>query len=405
MYMLELEIQKSLSKRVFAIEKNTTKLLFAMLSSALFGKRLTQGERELCTDEEIKNVLSLAKKHDIAHFIKVALDKEGFIQGEEDYSVLSEFATAVYRDEARERSYDELCRLLAQMKVPFIPLKGSVMNRLYPEAWMRTSSDIDILIHQSDIKRATELLTQEHHYKFFLENILDVSLFSPYGTHIELHHSLASESKNPRYCDVLKEVWDFAAPLQGNPYLYEMSDDMFYFYHVSHMACHFEAGGCGIKPFLDLYLLDKLQGIDVNAREELLSRGGLLTFARTAQKLYGVWFDSEGHTDTTKMMESYILYGGVYGTTLNRMMVQQTKRGSKAKFILSRLFLPYEYLKVRYPIIAKHKWLTPFCQAARWTKLFSPQSRRRAKYEFDRSRNMSKEATKQVSAFLEELGL
>ena len=40
----------------------------------------------------------------------------------------------------------------------FIPLKGSVVRDLYPERWMRTSADIDLLIREDQEKTCEELL-------------------------------------------------------------------------------------------------------------------------------------------------------------------------------------------------------------------------------------------------------
>ena len=35
---------------------------------------------------------------------------------------------------------------IKKVQIPFLPLKGSVIRQYYPEPWMRTSCDIDILV-------------------------------------------------------------------------------------------------------------------------------------------------------------------------------------------------------------------------------------------------------------------
>ena len=60
-----------------------------------------------------------------------------------------------------------------------------------------------------------------------------------------------------------------------------MTDEMFYFYHIAHMAKHFEEGGCGIRPFIDLWTLDNIKDVDHDKRDELLSRGNLNTSHKT----------------------------------------------------------------------------------------------------------------------------
>ena len=56
---------------------------------------------------------------------------------------------------------------------------------------------------------------------------------------------------------ILDMVWVCSSPFKESPYCFQMSNDMFVFYHIAHMAKHFIAGGCGIRSFIDLYLLKK----------------------------------------------------------------------------------------------------------------------------------------------------
>ena len=60
-------------------------------------------------------------------------------------------------------------------------------------------------------------------------------------------------------------------------------DKMFYFYHVAHMAKHFEIGGCGVRPFLDSYLLLYYAQYRTESCCQLLRKGGLLTFAKAVK--------------------------------------------------------------------------------------------------------------------------
>ena len=50
----------------------------------------------------------------------------------------------------------ECCNALEKAQIPFVPLKGSVIRKYYPEAWMRTSSDIDVLVHKEDVEKTTD---------------------------------------------------------------------------------------------------------------------------------------------------------------------------------------------------------------------------------------------------------
>ena len=102
--------------------------------------------------------------------------------------------------------------------------------------------------------------------------------------HVELHYTLIEDHVMPKANDVLSEVWENSLPGPDGGRV--MTDEMFYFYHVAHMAKHFGNGGCGIRPVLDLWLLNRKQGFTKDKRDALLSRGGLLDFERGRR--YGV---------------------------------------------------------------------------------------------------------------------
>lgn len=69
------------------------------------------------------------------------------------------------------------------------------------------------------------------------------------------------------------------------------------------MAKHFENGGCGIRPFVDLCILDDLPNSDVAKRNALLEKGNLLKFANVARKLSRAWFVAEDYDLISHQME------------------------------------------------------------------------------------------------------
>ena len=156
---------------------------------------------------------------------------------------------------------------------------------------MRTSSDIDVLVHPEDLDRATALLLEQLGYKQSGRATHDVSFYSPSRVHVELHYSLIEDDRAGGSTDVLETVWQNATLVEDTKATYEMKDAMFYFYHVAHMAKHLESGGCGIRPFADLYLLDRSINEETRrARRDLLCKGGLEVFANACSKLSQIWF-------------------------------------------------------------------------------------------------------------------
>ena len=119
--------------------------------------------------------------------------------------------------------------------------------------------------------------------------------------------------------NVLRSVWENTTLREGYAFFHEMSDAFFYFYHIAHMAKHFETGGCGIRPFIDLWILDHMEKAEHGAREALLEQCGLLTFARTCSSLSAVWMSNQPATELDLQMQNFLLHGGAYGSADNRV--------------------------------------------------------------------------------------
>ncbi len=382
----------------------TISLIFTLLRSVICGNQLTQNEKLLFTEENIAELFALSKHHDIAHLVAFALQKNDILENQRkqfDRYIL----TAIYRYEQINYTLGKVCEALETAKIPFIPLKGSVIRKYYPEPWTRTSCDIDILVNEEDAERAASYLVDKLEYTRQGKSAHDISLYSPNQSHVELHYDLLEDDYANCASEVLRTVWETAYLCDDYQYKYAMPDEMLYFYHVAHMAKHFIEGGCGIRPFIDLWILDRLEDADHDRRNDLLEKGNLLQFATVARKLSRVWFEYESQDDVSAQMEHYILLGGVYGTTENRVKVQQQKKGGKFKFLCSRIFMPYEELKFKYPILQEHKWLTLIMEIRRWFNLLKPSAMKRSLHEAKLTRNVSTDQSQSTEAFLSNIGL
>ena len=171
------------------------------------------------------------------------------------------------------------------------------------------------------------------------------------------------------------------------------------------MAKHFLNGGCGIKPFIDLYFIRKNKLFDEQKLVKFLDEGKLLRFYQGAVKLIGVWFNGENPDKTTLNMSSYILKGGVYGDVDNYATVNASKGQGKVKTFFSLMFLPRKNLELLYPNLKKHPILLPFYQVKRWFKVFNKKSRKNAQGLIKASANVSGQRLDVVSSMMKDLGL
>ena len=113
---------------------------------------------------------------------------------------------------------------------------------------------MDVLIHENDLEKADYLFTNSLNYKKIHSGTHDVS-YCFNDVKIELHFALTEKNQAKNSYKITRNVWDYTRLKEGFKYQYELLESFFYFYHIAHCAIHFEAGGCGIKPVLDLYIL------------------------------------------------------------------------------------------------------------------------------------------------------
>ena len=386
------------------MDQRTNQILFALLRSAICRTGLTQEEQDGYSPELLSDLLKLSAKHDVLHLLVLGLKQNGLIP--EEHNDLEKYILeAVYRYEQLRYEYETLCDNLEKAQIPFLPLKGAVIRKYYPEPWMRTSCDIDVLVHRENLDAAILYLTNNMNYVVKERATHDVSMFSPSGIHVELHFDLVEEGRANNAIYVLRFVWDDVLLHENSKYWYEMSDALFYFYHIAHMAKHFETGGCGVRPFIDLWILDQMRDIDQVARDRLLAKGGLLKFANVSRTLSQVWFGSGELDERSKQLQDFLLQGGVYGSVDNRVALQQTKNGGRLGYIVSRIFIPYAKLKRYYPILDRHPWLMPFMQIRRWFMLLRPDVAKMAEQEIISNRFLEKSKADEMNVFLENVGL
>lgn len=384
---------------------NKEAVLFALIRSVICGETVSEEIKTACTPQLLEDVYTLASKHDLVHLVGQAVSKLDLPDSEILAKSKQTAMQAVFRHMQQEHAYQQVCQALEDAQIPFIPLKGAVLRAYYPEPWMRTSCDVDILVKEAQLDAAAKMLTETLEYRFAGKSSHDMSFFSPQGVHIELHFDLVEDGRANASSRVLSRVWEDAKPRQGYSFWYEMSDALFYFYHIAHMAKHFETGGCGIRPFIDLWLLGHVVTEDRIGRDALLRSGELLQFAQAARKLSRVWFCGEAEDPVSGRLQSFLLHGGVYGSVDNRVALQQDSKGGKWFYLLSRIFAPYNKLKSYYPVLEKHRWLMPVMQVRRWFMLLRPDVARRAKREIAVNNKAEQCGTDAVGSLLNDLGI
>lgn len=378
--------------------------MIGFLSCALSGQTPDKAACTL-TEEEGERLFRLSSAHDMAHLVGEVLLQNGLLP---DGSCRAAFENqgilAVYRFEKMRRQCENISAAFRKGEIEHIFLKGAVIRRYYPEMWMRTSCDIDVLVKEESVRHAADLLKEKYGYTEKGGCFHDVSLYSPDGVHLELHFSLLEDA--PKMDAVLARAWSYAHEEEPGTYSFAFTPAFFLFHQVAHAAHHFLRGGCGVRPVADLFLLQNKMPYDASDFSALTAEAGLSRFAEEMFALGRMWFAAGERDAVLSAMEDFLLSGGVYGSTENQSAVGQAEKKGKAGFVLSRLFLPYEQMQRRYPRLRGRKFLLPFYEVKRWCELlFNPMTRRRGTAEWRATVGTTREKGEKTVALLTALEL
>ena len=361
-------------------------------------KVVIDGERDIpevrdMKSEELDALFALAGAHQMKHILSFAFYTGGEVR----------FAKSVFSSARQTAAQEHAARVISdaflQNEIPFVLLKGAVIRQLYPEGWMRNSCDVDVLVHDTDLDAANEALTARGFAR--LETLSSHDVAYSFGTvHIELHYALIEEHVMSAANSILEGVWDRLSKTESGELV--MPDDMLYFYHVAHMAKHFQHGGCGIRSILDLWMLNHRTSFDGDARDRLLRQGELLKFEREMRRLSEYWF-SDGVGDGLEVIEAFVLTGGAYGRVDSGVSLMKSQSGGRVKYIFKRLFAPYSMMVRYYPVLKKHPYLLPIYYVKR---CIGALRRDKSRYFFELNESLKRdENAEKVAEMLKTLGL
>lgn len=371
-------------------EREAQKILIKILCAELNGRE-DSGLASGLTPELLEAVYRLAKAQDLAHVVSDFVYRNGVESGALDDKLQKEAFLSVYRREQLRYAFDEACAALDTASVVYLPLKGSVIRPYYPSEGMRTSCDVDILIHEEDMDTAIGAL-KARGFERGERSYHEVSLYSPNGVHLELHFSIR---ENTQALDaVLEDVWQYAAVDKGCRYA--LSRDFFVFHMYAHMAYHFLAGGCGLRALMDIWVMENRMEAPYSLAEDLLKKSGIHAFAKEMSRLSHVCFSEQEDDAFSELLLQYLYRGGVYGSRENNVAVDQSGRRGTFSYIIRRLFLPYRAMAMIYPSLKKAPVLLPVFWVVRWgDALFKGKSKSMAR-EIACASNLSEERIQEI---------
>lgn len=312
-------------------------------------------------DFDWQGFIKFCNKHKILNIVYYGLKKcnisipekaEHFMEENMLYSMLKEAQRSV--------EIESLSEDFEKNGINHIILKGYIIKDLYPESYLRSMGDIDILVGKQ-VDEASEIAVN-HGFKLQSKDFLHYSFKKGNALSIELHKSLIDESID-KYYNYFGIGFDRSSLCGGFKYKYEFSKEDFYIFLVAHMAKHYEICGTGIRSICDIFIYNRSYP-DLNHKyiENELDKIGLVLFENKIRALADYWFGGnfDGKFDS---IGEYIISSGVYGNSenheLNAFIINESDETSKFRYFINYIFPNRDYMCARYPLLHKIPILIP----------------------------------------------
>ena len=355
-----------------------------------------------------RRVYDLAQGHAVTAIAAAGIERAGVeLPGDVAGLFLRSVGAGFSRYCSQGMAVDAVTAAFGQEGIDYMPLKSRVLAPLYPSPEWRVGRDVDILVRRSDLPRVRDLVCRVLSVRHVTEGHYDLGVETEEGVRIEFHFALFADDSShaPAFCD----VWETAAPLPDAPHHYALPAPQLYLYTVAHMAKHLQNGGCGLRPFLDLfYLRRQMEGEDRAKAKGLLVAAGLDRFAKQAEQLSEVFFADGARTPLLDRLADFVLSNRAFGT-YRSTAAAVAARGKRAKgrtaAFFSRAFPSLRVMAFMYPVLRRAPALLPFCWMLRAARAIQPSERTRFWNKVRADGTMSDAEVSALLSLYDELGL
>ncbi len=361
-----------------------------LISCALHG--IAPDEKSLA-ETDLKAVLAQAKRHGLLSIVGLALEP---LRDKLDPEIIKIISHSVNRTVKNSLMYsverEKLFRFMDENKIAHLPLKGIILQDVYPRLGMRQMVDNDILIDINKRKLVRDYMVKNG-YKVdgYGKDLHDVYLKPPIYS-FEVHVYLVIESVDAVLYNYYLDIWQRLERPDQNRYEYRLSMEDFYIHMLVHAYKHINyTGGIGLKPLTDVFVYLRKYASELNKQylEAELEKIGLTVFEKNMRTLSEKIFSintaknkdiSEILNGEEKQLLRFFIDSGSFGSkdVLYRGMIERFANGdgkitktSKVKYILNRLFPTGPYIRENYPFFHKHRILLPILWIYRFfSKIF-----------------------------------
>ncbi len=282
---------------------------------------------------------------------------------------------SVYRNLLFKAESKKVMSFLSENKIWHAPLKGIILESLYPEAGMREMCDVDILYDETFCEEIHQwFFGRGYECEGYKKGNVDAYFKKPVYN-FEMHRSLFAVPQDKKWIAYFEDIKDHLIPDASDPFELHFDDDDFYIYITTHIYKHYRNSGTGLRSLLDIYVFLKERGnaLDPDHIRCEFEKLGIRDFAENsascAEKIFSdpEKFSASELSEDEKDFVEYFFFSGTYGTRENRIRnkiyalapdEKAPSTSTKLKYIWSRAFPDPEVMNIYYPFF-EHKWQYP----------------------------------------------
>lgn len=348
---------------------------FYLLRCAVLGKTPcadTVGQMDL------NAVYSICSAHDVAALAAYALEKTWKAGGavSDDIKKLWSVkkSNALRRGIMFSSERKKISSELEKRGIPYVFLKGSVIQSYYPAFGLREMADIDILFSGKREEELLGMMTElgysskeygRHHHDTFSK---------PPVFNVELHRELF-ETVNKDFYDYYENVFDRLSPAAPGSCEMVFGKEDFYIFIIAHAAKHILVSGSGLRCLTDIFLYTSKEQLDRGYINAELEKLGILDLGSALYRISYAVLEKDSPPVTPELSENdmellmYLVSSGTYGTyehmLENRFRSsnagsKKSSAGKKLRYIAYRLHPSPSVVKQSYPFFYRHKLARPF---------------------------------------------
>lgn len=277
-------------------------------------------------------LFKIAKRHNIVNILYYVFDNPSN-KWEEYWAIHLE--KNIFVDEERKK----IITFMKKNNIWQIPLKGVVLQKLYPVYGMREMSDNDILFDESK-EHLLDSYMVDRGYKAERGGLHNMYTKKP-CYNFEMHKRLFNKFPYDKFYEFFKDKKYF-------------SDEDQYLYLVCHRYKHTVTSGSGFKFLIDIYVYLKNKKLDMTYIQDSCKKLGIYDYEIFGRKLANKAFGNSHpkFTEEEKNELTSLFSSSDYGSTDVYVRNKFLKYGKNPKMFFSYFFPSKQNLKdrgFRYP--------------------------------------------------------